>query len=345
MSFIEQNRTILESFASMSQRVGARNDYVQGGGGNTSVKLPGGLMAIKASGYCLADVQVDAAYAVLNCTALQEFYYNNEPADFEDTEAAGAACTKENTLPVEGMTALRPSVEAGFHSLLDTYVIHTHSIYSNLAACARECAEILKKALAGAQYGYAVVPYTDPGTRLSFVIRDVLSRERVEVLFLENHGVVVHGNDAERCIAVHEDLNRRLASFFHTAFGPMGIKNCPEGFGIPEAEAFYDSQLDVQKALLTDTLFPDQAVFLKGTLSVCEDMCESVQCAFDYKTAMLHYVLSVKRARVIAEVISAVTFIIKNIKESGYTVRTMDENGLNFINNWESEKYRRAISK
>ena len=69
MSFFEENRTALENFRKVSSSVGARAAYVQGGGGNTSVKLEGGLMAIKASGYWLKDIDIDKAYAVLDCAA------------------------------------------------------------------------------------------------------------------------------------------------------------------------------------------------------------------------------------------------------------------------------------
>jgi rhamnose utilization protein RhaD (predicted bifunctional aldolase and dehydrogenase) len=55
-SFFERNAAALRDFARVSQKIGARSDYVQGGGGNTSVKLGGGLMAIKASGYRLCDI-------------------------------------------------------------------------------------------------------------------------------------------------------------------------------------------------------------------------------------------------------------------------------------------------
>ena len=69
--FTAAHHALLERFAAMSAAAGARSDYVQGGGGNTSVKLPGGLMAIKASGYCLSDVTAEGGYAVLDGAALR----------------------------------------------------------------------------------------------------------------------------------------------------------------------------------------------------------------------------------------------------------------------------------
>lgn len=345
MTFFEENRDALAVFAAMSQKVGARNDYVQGGGGNTSVKLTGGRMAIKASGYCLADISEDSAYAVLNCSALQDFYYNSDPIDFEDAEAIGAAKTKENIIAVEGIASLRPSVEAGFHSLLDTYVIHTHSIYSNLASCAKECESILKQALAGVDYDYVIIPYTDPGTRLSFVIRDALAEKRAQVLFLVNHGVVVHENDAERCIEIHEDLNKRLAAYFKAPFEELDVKICEEGYGIPEAEGFYSNTANAEAALLSDSLFPDQAVFFKDCLVISADAPEEGKCSFDWRMAFMRSATSGGKARVVAEVIAAVTFIRRYIQEAGFSVQTMSESGLNFINNWESEKYRRSLAK
>ena len=93
-------------------------------------------MAIKASGYCLKDIEKDTGYAVLDGNALRKFYREHNAEEFEDCEAAGAQCTKENIRVIEGLPALRPSVEAGFHSILKTFVLHTHSVYANLAACA-----------------------------------------------------------------------------------------------------------------------------------------------------------------------------------------------------------------
>ena len=88
-NFFETNKAQLDSFTRVSSSVGARADYVQGGGGNTSAKLAGGLMAIKASGYCLKDIRPDRAYAVLDYEALRRFYNDTDPAALEDVEKTG----------------------------------------------------------------------------------------------------------------------------------------------------------------------------------------------------------------------------------------------------------------
>ena len=136
--FNEKDTQRMEGFLTLSHIAGSRADYVQGGGGNTSVKLEDGTMAIKASGFCLKDIEMDNAFALLDGNALRNFYREHNPEDFEDCEKSGAQCTKDNIKTIEGLPLLRPSVEAGFHSILKTYVLHTHSGYANLAACAVE---------------------------------------------------------------------------------------------------------------------------------------------------------------------------------------------------------------
>lgn len=112
LDFVKRNEADLAAFAEMSKIAGARADYVQGGGGNTSVKLADGLMAIKASGYCLSDITPDRAYAVLDYETIRDFYTKNEPSSFPDVEKEGSACAKENTKVIDGLDAVRPSVEA-----------------------------------------------------------------------------------------------------------------------------------------------------------------------------------------------------------------------------------------
>ena len=354
--FFEENAKLLNDFSRLSQAAGARADYVQGGGGNTSVKLAGGMMAIKASGYCLSDIRPDKAYAVLDAAALRKFYLDNEPANLEDVEKQGSACAKENTKVIEGLDALRPSVEAGFHSILKTFVLHTHSVYANLAACSTACREIAEIAFAGAPYSWGWVPYTDPGANLTFAIRDELRRVEKEtgkvpaVILMQNHGIIVHDDDANRCLAIHADANERLAKMFGltgNSFPEIYIEELAAGYYAAATEYLAEQLMiggHTQKSLLEEPLYPDQMVFLVDTFFMDADAIEDGQCVASSKTGHMLMRMPEKKAQTLTETLTAVCFIMETIRANGYTLSTMGEAAKNFIANWESEKYRKSLA-
>ncbi len=178
---------MLKELARMSQIAGARADYTQGGGGNTSVKLGEGLMAIKASGYRLSQVTETDGFAVLEVETLKDV-------------------TEE-----QGYKPLRPSVEAGFHALLGRCVLHTHPVYANLALCAENGAKRLPEIMEG--YSYTAVPYINPGAELSEAIKKVLKPD-TQVVFMANHGLVVTAETADECLKIHDDVNARAAKAY-----------------------------------------------------------------------------------------------------------------------------------
>lgn len=354
--FFEENRDRLAGFVRISQAAGACSDYVQGGGGNTSVKLEGGLMAIKASGFCLSDIEADRAYAVLDCEAIRRFYYGNEPQDLADVEAEGSACTKANTRSVEGLAQLRPSVEAGFHSILKTYVLHTHSVYANLAACSTACRQLAETAFQSAGYTWGWVPYTDPGANLTFAIRDELKRvkeltgKEPAVILMQNHGIIVHDDDADLCLAIHTDANERLARLFGvsgTSFPSVTVSELAGGYWLsttPYLKEQFKNCAYTQKDLLEQPLYPDQMVFLTDTFFMDQPTVAEGQAVASTRTGELLLNMDGKKAKTLAETLTAVFFIMDHIKASGYRVSTMGEAAKNFIANWESEKYRKSLA-
>ena len=355
-TFFETKRAELENFTRVSTSIGARADYVQGGGGNTSAKLADGLMAIKASGYCLKDIRPDRAYAVLDYGALRRFYNESSPADFADVEKAGSEQAKANTKVIPGLDALRPSVEAGFHSILDTYVAHSHSVYANLAACSQELDRIIAEALAGADYTFGWVSYVDPGARLTFSIRDELKRveketgRRPAVIFMQNHGLIAHSDDPSQCLRIHTDVNDRIARAFgirNGDFPEVSLRALENG--LFEAVCPYlTEQLASgdfsEKFLLESPLYPDQLVFLTGTFSFSEGMPGDGMAVCNPKTGAVTFNMPAARAQVIAETLTAVVFICRTIAGKGYGLSTMGEAAKAFIANWESEKYRKSLA-
>ncbi len=346
----------LQNFVWLSRTAGARADFVQGGGGNTSMKLDGETMVIKASGYCLKDITPENAYAVLNYRKIRKFYQSHETSDFEDVEKAGSACVKENKISVEGLPDLRPSVEAGFHSLLKTYVLHSHSVYANLACCARECREIGEKAFADASYSWGMVPYTDPGASLTFAIRDEMKRVEEKtgkvpsVILMQNHGVIVHDDDPDRCLIIHLDANIRLAACFGVKtddFPAVSVEETEPGLyeaRVPYLNEMLKSGRYPEKLLLEEPLYPDQMVFLTGTYSESEKLPEEGCCTADPATGTVRCRMDQKKAQVMVETLTAVTFIMEHIRSAGYSLSTMGQAAKHFIANWESEKYRKSLS-
>ena len=355
--FFEKNAQRLADFAKVSGIAGARADYVQGGGGNTSVKLADGLMAIKASGFCLSDITPNSAYAVLDGAAVRDFYLSSEPEQFENVETAGSTKAKESVKVIEGLAQLRPSVEAGFHSILKTYVLHTHSVFANLAACTIGGREVAQKAFRYAPYTWGWVDYQDPGAKLAFAIRDELDRVEREtgrvpaVIIMQNHGIIVHDDDAVSCLAIHADANVRLAAHYglaENAFPRVTIKELAGGVyqaSTPYLKENLENCILSQEQLLYEPLYPDQMVFLVGTYFQDKDTIDEGQAVSSTKTGELLLRMSPQKAQALTEVLTAVFFIIEHVQKSGYNVSTMSDAARNFIANWESEKYRSTLNE
>ena len=355
--FFDVNKKQLEEFVKMSRIGGSRVDYVQGGGGNTSVKLPGGRMAIKASGFCLKDLETRQGYTVVNCDSIQDFYRNHEPENFPDPEMAGAQCTNANILSIEGLPKNRPSVEVGFHSVLKTYVLHTHSVYANLVACTVGGREVAAKAFENAPYSWGWVDYQDPGAKLAFSIRDELDRVEKEtgkvpsVILMQNHGIIVHDDDAVSCLAIHADANVRMAAHFdlpENAFPRVKVAELAGGVYRADTPYLLEHLTDcpyTQEQLLYEPLYPDQMVFLVGTYFQNKETIDEGQAVSSTKTGELLMRMSRQKALTLAETLTAVFFIIEHVQKAGYSVSTMSDAARNFISNWESEKYRKTVSE
>lgn len=178
---------MLSELARMSQIAGARIDYVQGGGGNTSVKLDNGLMAIKASGFRLNQVTETDGFAVVETETLKDV-------------------TAE-----QGYKPLRPSVEVGFHALLGKYVLHTHPVYANLVLCSQNGINRLPELMKGLHT--ITVPYINPGVELCAAIKEKLTPD-TQAVFMINHGLVVTADTADECLQIHDEINERIAKAY-----------------------------------------------------------------------------------------------------------------------------------
>jgi rhamnose utilization protein RhaD (predicted bifunctional aldolase and dehydrogenase) len=222
----------LDELLRISHAVGGDPDWVQGGGGNTSVKSTRGEQAgssvsidraasmwVKTSGFALAEMDATRGWAELDLRAtlaiLDDPTLAREPARRREErvlELLRAAARRPSNV--------RPSVESSLHALLDRVVVHSHPVHLTSFLCARDSREKWRDVLGSAgdwtgkhatvDSAVLYVPYVDPGYTLAAKLRDEIAEHtrrfgaRPRVVLLENHGLFVAADSVDECLALHE---------------------------------------------------------------------------------------------------------------------------------------------
>lgn len=326
----------IEKLVTISSAVGPRVDYIQGGGGNTSVKLDANRMAIKASGFKIKDITPDNAFVVVDYVQIAD-YFNRTPftpgmdADKESKGAIAAA-----TLEIEGLPRLRPSVEVGFHALLKRCVIHTHSVYANILCCSKEGEAIAAGLFADIPHAW--MQYVDPGARLTFEFKDCIAQYSgahggsvPSVIFMQNHGVVATADDPAECMRLHELVNDRIRA----KFGLTGAFPEVSVTGMKSDSAYLQSFFAAcpKQTVLDVILYPDQLVYLNTNLENKLDL-----------NSLSYHDCTPAEAAAIEETLLAYCYVVDHIGKAGLSITTMTERQIGFICNWESEKYRKTLT-
>lgn len=159
--------------------------WVQGAGGNVSYKRDG-MLYVKASGVRLISVTPEKGIARVR---LPEVLQALETCGSEEEYSALlTSCSEPGSE--------RPSMETGFHALLPkTWVFHFHSIAALLMSYERNrnpktfARWFSEHAPAPAKWLGPLLP----GLRLS---QEIGKAKDADLIFLENHGIVLQANDA-----------------------------------------------------------------------------------------------------------------------------------------------------
>ena len=341
---------LFNQFAEMSQAIGNRADYAQGGGGNTSVKLDDELMAVKASGYKLKDMKPNDGFVVIKYKEIQKYYENVDLDSDTDFYKDSAEFVKKNTVVLPGLPeGKRASVEAGFHSLLYKYVIHTHSVYSNLLCCTKEGKGIADEMFKDSEYGYAWVPYITPGFDLTLGIKHVLDerQEMPKIIFMESHGILVSSDDYDECRNLHEMVTDRILEKLNlpTEFDYVGLEQTGEDTFVSKSEilkGYFKGTGRDAKWFEANILYPDQAAYLSGNVA---DGSTGNKINVNGETGEVIYRTNHKEALTMEESIAALAYILEYAKAKGLTPVSMKQEDIDFIKNWEGVKYRKTLLK
>lgn len=236
------------TLARIALSAGARPDYTQGGGGNVSLKLGPERMLIKTSGSRLKDMTASCGYTLVNSGNIRRRIMAGpgEEGAFTDYLCAQA-------LPVAGVKPAKPSIEAGFHTLLNTVVIHTHSVYANLLNMSADGEALARELFPGAEF----VPYRAPGPQLCSAIAELARASGPQIFFLANHGLVTAHAGAGAAIELNSRVNEAIRLGLSLPPYP-GVVPVKAGLSAHNAERLAAYGRDF---MLNNVISPDQALY------------------------------------------------------------------------------------
>jgi ribulose-5-phosphate 4-epimerase/fuculose-1-phosphate aldolase len=313
-----------EKLVALARAVAGKKEYIQGGGGNLSVKIGNGRMLIKESGFRFNEINSRRGLVEIDCIKIKKRYADSAVKMPNDDMDFLASC-----ISADNANGARPSMETAFHVFLGKYVLHTHSAYINTLSCSKEGERLFKKAFAGSDFPAIWIPYANPGPRLAFLVRDVVSRASSlsGVFVLQNHGIIVFGKTIKEALFLHDAANKRAKAIFD------GWDSYPKNIG-----AYFKKFAAIQpnfkkyflKYFLKSALFPDQAVFRKG-----------IECADD---GALNIVAPEKQARAIKEILLVWAYIMRHIEKFKLMPKSISHGDIDFIRNMKSERHRQCVA-
>ncbi len=194
----------IEELIAISKYAGMREDLVQAGGGNSSVKLDDTRMLIKASGIQMADISVTGGYSTVAYPKIRRFM---------DALAGGEdVCDAGHALEAALIAGKRPSIETFLHAIAGRVTLHTHPVSINVLTARHDGMQTLKELFPDS----LLVGYATPGLELAKLYYQAFLKERGGVtagfptVFLKNHGLIVSGESAEEVIAEMERITKTV---------------------------------------------------------------------------------------------------------------------------------------
>jgi rhamnose utilization protein RhaD (predicted bifunctional aldolase and dehydrogenase) len=332
----KQTLDILRPFVAASEKIGCDPMLIQGGGGNTSVKVDD-VLWVKASGYMLKDAVVEWMFVPLNLTALRS-----------DVASGGGSDVAQHII---GRETLRPSIETTLHALLDhRVVLHVHSVNALSRVVRRDGQALVSSLLEGLRWSW--IDYKRPGLPLTRATQAAIV-DKPDVLVLQNHGLVVGGENVQAAEALLRKVEERLVTI------PRHLVSADKSKLTPflGAGTFRLPRHDSIHALATDEVclsaakggvpYPDHVVFLAPEPCVVSSY-EHYQREFDQnpKVVLVEGVGVVVRQDIsfAAEemlLCQAETFL--RVPE-GVEIDFLSEGDVAELLDWDAEKYRRSLT-
>ena len=158
---------------------------------------------------------------------------------------------------------LHPSSETSFHALINRkYVLHVHSTATIANAISQSSGFDLRKYL---DEDFIFVPYCRPGFTLTMEIKKLILPS-TNILVLENHGLIVAGDDIEDTYKLLLKIHEKLDLIRNEKLGldyPEKITNIG-GYIHKNTDKYklFSTQNEKLFSLFSKSFYPDHVIFL-----------------------------------------------------------------------------------
>jgi len=318
---------------------------IQAAGGNTSIK-DGEVMWIKASGTQLAEANDKDIFVSVDLPEIRASVQASEaradrPAEFLLTKGG-----------------LRPSIETSLHAVFSQRVVmHAHCVHTLAYAVQKDCEQLLEGPLTG--LNWALVPYVKPGANLANLVAEVV-KDAVNVVVLQNHGIIVAGDTVEETHALLIDVHQRLridpATSQNADLAALNTLAENSEYTLPDYTLLHQLALSAARVTqaTTGSLYPDHVLFCgigATALKAGETPAEAVKRVMSAGAPAPVFLIAPGVGVLVRKDASATNRALTRCLID-VLIRVPDEASLSYLTpeqnfellDWDAEKYRAALN-
>lgn len=314
----------LAELSALSARLGRDPMLVQGGGGNTSIKI-GDTLWVKASGKWLAAADAEDIFVAVDLPGVRA--------------AIAADAADPVSVHVRPGATLRPSIETTLHALLPHgVVLHLHSVNCLAAAVLSDGRQRIAAALDGLNWAW--LDYCRPGIDLTRAVAR-LDGGPFDVIVLGSHGIVIGASDCTSAEALVAEVERRLAVPNRAApaadLTALDAARLQGPWKIPADARLHALATDPASFAhaMAGPLFPDQVVFLGPHLSRDPLSADAVACLLPGRGVLVREDITAGQT----EMLLCLALLMPRLAAQA-PLMPLPEDEVRAIGGWEAEKYR-----
>jgi rhamnose utilization protein RhaD (predicted bifunctional aldolase and dehydrogenase) len=206
-------------------------------------------MLIKASGTWLINSLDKDIFVEVDLNSITQKINNEKEDNFVDD-----IISKNN---------LHPSSETSFHALIKyKYVLHVHSTATIANAISQSSESDLKKYL---DEEFIFIPYCRPGFTLTMEIKKLILPS-TNILILENHGLIVAGDDIEDTYKLLLKIHKKLDLIRNENLGLDYLEEITniDGYNHKNTDKYklFSTHNEKFISLFPKSFYPDHVIFL-----------------------------------------------------------------------------------